>query len=360
MNYRTAQLLAPVDLATAGTKVIDVDLDQPISRIDIRFKVTKVLKYMTAGGPANLPKIELVEGSNLLHSLSGYENQALAYYSRPGVQMSHGQELNGSSEEEQYSIAFGRYLWDPELAFLPQRYKNPQLRITHNESLSDTSASVNEMEIVAQIFDEKAISPIGFLRAIEEYNYTLGADNSYETIKLPEDRVIRQMLVRAHQAAYEPWYSIDEARLDENNLQRIPFDHTNLENYYRMMKAVWPKITIPMQHFATSGGHVFYVAPTEYWVNYQGKQQSGVVVPYIDAGAARGGKLTIQAASEIQCDGLVTGYLPWHCYQFPMGRQDLIDDWYNPAGKSPRLRLRASTGATSSTGQVVLEQLVRY
>jgi len=43
-----------------------------------------------------------------------------------------------------------------------------------------------------------------------------------------------------------------------------------------------------------------------------------------------------------------------------MGEQQTIDDWYNPAGKKPRLRLRSYTGGTSSTAQVVLEELYRY
>lgn len=360
MNYRIAQLLSPEDLGPAGTKTIDIDLDQPISRLEIRFKVTKGLDYMTAPGPANLTKIELVDGSEVLHSLTGYENQALAYYNRPGVLMGHGQELTGNSEMNLFAIDFGRHLWDTQLAFLPGRFRNPQLKITYDEDVSDTSATVNEMEVLAHIFDEKQVSPIGFLRAIEEYSYTLGADNSYETIKLSEDLVIRQILVRAYQDAYEPWYSIDEARLDENNLQRIPFDFTSLEKYFRMMKGTWPIIVYPFQGRAAAAGKVFYVPMTQYWAGPQAQQQSGSAVPYFNAANTRGGKLTALAASTVDIDALASGWLPWHCYQFPMGMQQEIDDWYNPSGKSPRLRLRASTGATSSTGQVILEQLRRY
>jgi hypothetical protein len=360
MKYRTAQLLAPEDLGDAGTKTVDINLDQPISRIDIRWKVTKGTAGMDAPGPADISRIELVDGSTVLHSLTGYENQALAYYSYPGILMGHGQHLTGNSQVELFRISFGRHLWDPDLAFLPGNFRNPQLKITWDEDVSDSEVSTNEMEILAHIFDEKQVAPTGFLRAIEEYSYTLGADNSYETIKLSEDHVIRQMLVRAYQAAYEPWYSIDEARLDENNMQRIPWEYTNLENYYRRMKSVWPLISYPFQSTASAAGVITYVPTTEYWGAFVGVQQSGGVVPYVNAGGARGGKLTIYAASTVQITGHIQGWLPWHCYQFPFGLQHDMEDWYDPAGKSPRLRLRASTGATSSTGQVVLEQLHRY
>lgn len=360
MNYRTAQLLSPEDVGGSGTKVIDIDVQKPISRIDIRWQVTRGSTGMSAGGPADISKIELVDGSKRLVSGSGYELQALNYYNRPGVLMAHGQSLTGNSQVEIFSLDFGRHLWDELLAFNPAMFINPQLRITFDEDVSDTGVTVNEMEVLAHIFDEKEVSPLGFLSPIEHYDYTLGADNSYETIELPEDRPFRQMLVRAYQSGYEPWYSIDEARFDEGTLERIAWEYTSLENYVRRMKSVWPLIVYPFQARASAAGIIHYVPTTLYWSTFVGTQQSGTGNPYVSAGSGRGGKLTINAGSTIDCNCCVFGWLPWHCYQFPMGKPNDIDDWYNPAGKKPRLRLRASTGATSSTGQVLLEELYRY
>lgn len=360
MKYRIAQLLSPADLGASGTKVIDVDVSKPISRIEFRFKTTKSANGMSAPGPANITKIELVDGSKPLHSLTGYENQALAYYNRPHTQMEHGQYISGSSQCDLYAIDFGRFLWDEALAFVPSMFVNPQLKITFDEDVSDTGVTVNEAEVVAHIFDEKEISPMGFLSAIEHFSYTCGANNSYETIELPEDRPFRQILVRAYQDGYEPWYNIDEARLDEGTLDRIPFDYTNLEVYCRMMKAVWPMIQSTLVGIAASGGRTFYVPVTDYWANILATNHNNGADLYIGAASMRGGKASLVSASNSQFGGLATGWLPWHTYQFPMGRQLEIEDWYNPAGKKPRLRLRASTGATSATGQVVLEELYRY
>ena len=231
MNYRTANLMAAEDVGPSGTKVVDINVSKPISQIDLTFKTTKASQGQSAGSPANISWIELVDGSKRLFSLTGYECQALAYYSRPGISCDHGQHISSLSEFDTYPILFGRHLWDKELAFDPTKFVNPQLRITYDEDVSDTSVTANEMEIFAHIFDELAISPVGFLSAIEHYDYTLGADNSFETIELPDDRPIRQILVRAHQAAYEPWYSIDEARFDEGTLDKVAWEFTNLENY---------------------------------------------------------------------------------------------------------------------------------
>lgn len=360
MNYRQAQLLAPEDVGASGTKVIDVDIKNPISRIDIKFKTTKASEGMSAPGPANISKIELVDGSTPLHSLSGYENQALAYYNRPDRCMEHGQHTSTLSEVDLYVIDFGRWLWDPELAFMVEKFVNPQLKITFDEDVSDTSVTANELEVWASIFDEKQVSPIGFLSALEHFSYTLGSDNSFETIAMPEDHPYRQILVRAYLDAYEPWYSIDEARFDEGTLDRIPWDFTNLEEYYRRMKAVTPAIRTNCQVNLTAAARNFYFPQTDYWANVVLMGVSADVAPYVNAASMRGGKAALISGSAGQMIGVASGYLPWHCYQFPMGIQHEIADWYNPAGKKPRLRLRASTGATSSTGQVVIEELYRY
>ncbi|GAH58622.1 unnamed protein product, partial [marine sediment metagenome] len=231
MKYRTALLLAAEDLGESGTKTIDIDVSKPISRIELIYKTTKGDHGMDAPTPANIPKIELVDGSKPLHSLTGYENQALAYYNHPGVLMDIGEHLKDIDEVDTYFIDFGRWLWDELLAFDPSRFTNPQLKVTFDEDAADTEAGAGFLEVWAHIFDEKVISPIGFLSAIEHFDYTCGSGDSYETIELPEDKVIRQMLVRAHQDGKEPWYSIDEARLDEGTLDRIPWEYTNLEMY---------------------------------------------------------------------------------------------------------------------------------
>lgn len=361
MKYRHAMLLYPQDLTNgSGTTIVDVDVNRPISRIEIRFKTTKVLSHMTAPGPANIPKIELVDGSKVLHGLTGYENQALAYYSRPNISMEHGQHIVTLSEVDLYTIDFGRYLWDEQLAFDPLRFHNPQLKITYDENVADTSATVNEMEIWADIFDEKEISPIGFLMAIEHYAYTPGASGSFELISLPADRPIRQMLVRAHYDGHEPWYNIAEARLDEGTLDKIPWDYTSLEYYYRRMKNEWPQIRNLFSAGVYTTARVFYIPQSDYWASVHVMGIAATNEVYESTTSMAGGKCSLIGSADTQVVGESRGWLPWSTFQFPMGRQDIIEDWYNPEGKKPRLRLRAFTGAANADVQVVLEELYKY
>lgn len=360
MKYRHSTILATEDVDEKGTKVISIDIAQPISWIDIKFKVTRASDGMSAGGPANILKIELVDGSLPLVSLTGYQCQALNYYNHPGFQIGHGQELNQNAEEEHYRLDFGRWDWDDVLALLPDKFTNLTLKISFDEDLSDTGVSVNEMEIWAAIFDEKVISPVGFLAAVEHHAFTCGSDNSYEPVKLPDDLVIRQILVRAYQDGYEPWVIIKEARFDEGGLARIPWEYTNLENYYRRMKSLWKPIIYRFQAKASTTGAVLYVPQTDYWATLILQTQSNNEVPYCSTTSLKGGKATLKADSDVAVFGIVEGYLPWHCYQFPMGDPKDIDDWYDPLGKKPRLRLRAGSQGTSGEGQVILEQFRRY
>ncbi|KKN22376.1 hypothetical protein LCGC14_0915680 [marine sediment metagenome] len=362
MKYREAQIFYPKDVGEKGVEIIDIDVQKPISRINIKFTTTKTLEHMTAESPANIPRIELVDGSLVLHSLTGFENQALAYYNRPHAIMDHGQHIRSNSEEDHYTIDFGRYLWDEQLAFDPLRFHNPQLKITYDEDVADTGVTANELSVWADIFDEKQVSPLGFLLAVEHYSYTCGAAASFEEISLPSDRVIRQMLVRAYRDKFEPWNAITEARLDEGTLDRIPWDYTSLENYYRRMKGVWRRLDGQLLTNLILTARAFWIPATDYYATFM---QHGVnnsdQSAYESAVSSKGGYCQIIGTTAgKQASGSWAGYLPWHCFQFPFGKQMDIEDWFDPTGKRPRLRLRAGSGGTSGTGQVVLEELYKY
>lgn len=361
MNYRQAELLSPQSLGTSGTKIVKINVQKPISRITLRFKTTKVLSHMTDPGPANIPKIELVSGSKVLHGLTGYENQALAYYNHPNISMEHGQHIVTMDEVDLYTIDFGRYLWDELLAFDPLRHDNPELKITFNQALADTSAAVNEAEIVADIFDEKAISPMGFLLATEHFAYTIPTTGGFEEISLPADRPIRQILVRAHYDGKVPYGIIDQVRLDEGTMDQIPFDITDLEDYYRRMKSVWPQVRTPFAVGVTDSSRDFYVPQSDFWANIVMIGIAQTNEAYLSGNSMEGGKAALIASADAQMVGEARGYLPWSVFQFPLGKPNVIEDWYDPTEKRPRLRINGVSGrAAAADAQVVLEELYRY
>lgn len=363
MNYRIGLILAAKDMGAAGTETFDIKFKQPISRIELTFKTTKALHEMAAGGPANIPKIELVDGSKPLHSLTGYTNQALAYYSRGKVAMENGEHVATLNQVDTYAIDFGRFLHDPLLAFDPKRFDNPQLKVTWDENASDINVSVNALEIWAELFDEKTISPVGFLSAREIWSSAFGVENAYSEIDIPEDEVIRQILLRGYRDGYCPWSQVKAARLDENVEQRIPFDHTDLEMYFERMRSRWQMMEVPIVFETGTAGRLYYIPSTDYRATVLAIAGNDTGYACIETAApfAAGGKVTLfSSLTYIQFMGVSKGYLPWHCFQFPMGKQDDPEDWFNPAGKKPRLRVRAADSGTSGTGTVVIETLHKY
>ncbi len=361
MNYRTSELLGATDLGQSGTKTIDVNVAEPISRIEIMWKVTRAGEGMDSYPHKDISKIELVDGSDVLFSMDGGQCQALCIYDRRCPTMNHGEHKNANGEVSLYGLDFGRFLHDPLLALDPKRFKNPQLKITYSEIICDTGASVNEMTVWAHLFDEKVISPMGFLMSKAHHAYTPGNENSYEYIDLPTDFPLRKMLIQGYYAGYEPWAQIKEARLSEDTDKRVPFDW-DLEKYYRLMKGSWKQIHEEFYGEGDSGGsYSFYVTPTDYKATFIGNVLTGAASCGPNS-VCKGGVLVLKtSAATGHVIGYVTGFLPNHCFEFPFGDQKDPADWYDVSKiGSLRLRLKAGSSASSGAGAVILQQLRRY
>ncbi len=71
MNYRMATLHALKSYTADTTEIIDVNVRDPISQLIIELRVGNTADEMQAHPIACLTKIELVDGSDVLFSLSG-------------------------------------------------------------------------------------------------------------------------------------------------------------------------------------------------------------------------------------------------------------------------------------------------
>ena len=358
MNYRNTEILDAKTLTGAGTEIIPLNVQQPISRLTLQWIVTKTQQAMSSYCHKDITKIELVDGSEVLHSLDGGQNQALCIYDRKVGTMNHGQEINANSQRSVYGIDFGRFLYDPLLAFDPAKFRNPQLKVTFDSDVSDDGVSSGTLEVWADIFDEKVISPVGFLTAKEHYNAAPPA-SGYTYIDLPTDLPYRKMLIQGYHKAYEPWYVIASPKLSEDNDKRIPFD-VNMEVYHQLRKGIDPPVEEVLIGEDPASGTLFYCTPTDYWASLTGAQRGGTAsIGYGSTG--RGGAFTVVASASAAFAAIVKGWLPNHCFQFPFGDQMDIDDWYDVTRVgSLRLRLEESTYTAGQIQAVVLQQLRRY
>ncbi len=122
MQTRVATILSPEDLGASGTKVIDITLQDVISRIMISFKATNVSEVMGEHPAANVVKVELVDGSDVLFSLSGLQAQAINFFDRQQKPYSYIDDIAAHNQTSVIGIDFGRFLYDPMMAFDPKKF----------------------------------------------------------------------------------------------------------------------------------------------------------------------------------------------------------------------------------------------
>jgi hypothetical protein len=359
MNYRIAELLSAEDqTAGAGTRTIEIGGSDIISRIDLEWRITKAKVGMDSYPHKDITKIELVDGSDVLHSLDGGQNQGLCIFDRKAPTMNEGAFINANYQFSRYGIDFGRFLFDPVLALDPSKFRNLQLKVTYDEDVSDTSATANALAVWAHCFDEKSVMPIGFLSAKNIESWSLSAAGAYHYLDLPTDQIIRKMLIQGYRKAYEPWYQVIEAKLSEDTDKRIPFNW-NLETYFRSRMEIDTPVSERIAIGHSGSACVFYFTPTDYWATLitQGQgagDQAGT------GASGKGGAITIATGGSTQSQGIVSGWLPNHCFQFPFGDQMDMDDWYDVTMlKNLKLRLLSGAG-TSGNVDTILQQLRRY
>jgi hypothetical protein len=358
MKYRQATILAEKTLDASGTETIPINVKDPISRITLLYRAKRVAYNMAAHLAENISKIELVDGSDVLFSLNGSEVVGLNTFNNRINSPVHSQYYVGNSMVVPLSLDFGRRLYDPALALLPDRFSNLQLKITYNEVTFDASAVDSYLAVYGDLFDEKVISPVGFLMAKEHQNTAMGA-STYSYVDLPTDHEIRLMLLRAFLTDYEPWYTLNQVRLSEDNDKRVVFDW-GVERYHQMRKGLdLPVIEGQVCLVMTDGSAKSYITATDFLAVTAGLGEIESTF-FSDAENLKGGALNMDASAAGTYNGLTFGWLPCHCIQFPFGDQQDLDDWYDVTKKgSVRLRL---LGGSSSPGivQTCLQQLRKY
>lgn len=230
MKYRDVELYYQQALDNIGTKIIDLRTADPITAIRLSF-------FGTNGATSNksnfindvITKIELVDGSDQLLSLSMKEAQALQFrrtgkmpYMRPG-------ESAGGSQEEQVMLLFGRYLYDPEYFMDLTKFRNPQLKITTNiaavRAIGTDAFATGTLKVTVDllVIQEGAVDPKGFFMQKNIYGFTSGTSGD-EHIDMPMDYHYAGLMVRAFVAGNDINENISKIKLNCDAGKFIPFE----------------------------------------------------------------------------------------------------------------------------------------
>ena len=182
-------------------------------------------------------KIEVLNGSDILQSLSGRENQGYFFFNSSRVpSQCHMPYMDlrqgaGIVLKEEFPCLFGRYFLDPTFYLDTSRYQNCTLRITYALTISATAGfatGTGLMTVIGRVIDDGAPPYQGFVMVKELQSLTTAASGDDPTI-LPLDWPYFSLMVGALKTTIEPDAIFTNFKLLVNAGQYIPFDMTSID-----------------------------------------------------------------------------------------------------------------------------------
>ena len=355
MKYRQAVIYAQEDATTAKTETIDIDLADIISRIQIKYNALNNGVTPTAHHAAQISKVEIVDGSDVLYSLSAREIEALMFYNTGKGRAYMLENRNDNNNRMVLDLMFGRKLYDKELAFDPTKFRNPQLKITHNKISGGNSPDAATLEVFADVFDEKVITPIGFIMAKEVHSYTTPASAANKYIDLPNDYPIKRIMPQTFKAAYWVTSLLSEIEVNEEESKRKPYDLDGDD----LSQLILTKYGAYRETFIGQGlgdPMTYYVTPSDE-IAIGTTSISGNQHVYI-MDDTRGCQVNLAVTGSISFRAMLEGYFPHGALPLDFGDQFDLTDWFEVQEKGKvKLRYKAAGEVALNT---VLEQLRTY
>lgn len=366
MRIRDDLLTHQDDMGISGTKVYNLDYADLITSLDLDFGATNgATDNKNNPIERNISKIEIVDGSDVLWSLPGDVAYALfaQEHGAPADDYYTGQ--GGDTPYVTIPIRFGRHLYDPELAFNPTKFKNPQLRITFDEATVRAAGATGfvsdsfHVSILARLM-ENAPAPKGWLMAKDIYNFTSAASGD-EVVEMPTDYPYRMIILRAYEAGTDWRGTLTNLKLSCDLGRFAPFDDTSGNINSRMCEMFKP--VIRSGHDKADDGDAFQT-----WIGIDLGQalHAQTASRIVSAGGFWPGQFTVAAKTEAGAAAtdclirwMVHGWAPHNTVLIPFGRLDQIAEWFQSPGYGS-VKLYLTQGDADAEVNVCLQQYRKY
>jgi len=353
-------------MADSGTLITNLDVTDPISQILLTIRGTNGATYNKASPLSHcISKIELVDGSDVLWSLSGL--LAKGFWSNLNRSAIHQKltEIGGDTPYETIPINFGRYLYDPSYALNPVAFVNPQLKITWDLATVNAVGATGfvsgsgRLTIHARLM-EQATAPVGFLSTKNIYEFTSAASGD-EIVDMNVDRPYRVLAVRAYEAGTALASSLTNLKLSLGGDKYIPFDLSTAK-FYRMMASLlglydFGQLLCASDSAASQTWIAFFdslkltARSTDNIVGADAPNASQVT-PYIVNGAG-----TAQSNVGVWCD--IIGQCCENMLVYPFGLLNDPDTWLDAATER-MMKLYLSQGNAGATVDILTQQVRKY
>lgn len=179
-------------------------------------------------------KLEVIDGSDVLYSLSGPQAQAISYYRGRTMPCAERVDWESTETYDLFFIRFGRFPGDTKYLLNLAKLSNPQLRITYDNTVTTIEGTTYTVETTSPTVKYTVVCDIlrgtppanytgKFISAREVYTWTAVATGT-EYVDIPRTDPIFGIGVRGAYLAYSMGSNFSRVRLNINNQEWIPFD----------------------------------------------------------------------------------------------------------------------------------------
>lgn len=357
MKYRLNTFFAAKNYTSNTTEVIDLRMKDVISNIIIKLDTVNVGDTIIEHPIKCINKIELVDGSDVLYSLNGFEAEALDWYDQRGkFRPNWNWCLTTLSVSRQLAINFGRYLWDREFAFDPTKFTNPQLRITVHPAAGGNTPSSVYITCFANMFEESPPGVKGFFMSKEVKQYTM-ADATHEYTDLPLDWPIRGLYLQPFLRGTESVLCLENVKLSEDQDKRVPYNHS-ITDIMNAIAERYPEVVETYIMPVSTGGPYLYIAPTNHVFLTGSRWEASSTALSVACTDGDGGKARVYGSASGNAQILVRGDVPHAVFEIAFGLKDEPSDWYDVSGLGS-MKLDV-TGNAAAEGHIFLQQARSY
>ena len=342
MNYREVEVLAAESITVAGTRTLDINITEPISKISVTIKKLNTNNTPIAHPMKIIKNITICDGADILFSMNGSDAAALDYYSTNIQPPSIINYCTGQYSVQMVQISFGRNLYDEQLALVPSKYSNLQIKVEHDIALGGSTGTVGYMQIYAHCFDEKVINPVGFLYNKEIYSY-LPVANAIRYIDVPTDYRIRAIMFGANECTEGPNFNVERVKLTENQGKHHLIE--SQMHFYMYQSGAYYDPWNDMVYVRPSGTSLFTYYLTPHFERFGHMMNTGATNAVQNTSAAGCTAQLAMATAPNVAQGMVFGHNPFGQTWLKTHGGDTIDDCWDIASfGSGRLELTAAAG----------------
>ena len=254
-------------------------------------------------------------------------------------------------------------MYDSELAFRPELFINPQLKVTWDEDACNASVVVNSFEVTAFLDENpQAGQAKGMIMSKNIYSSVMAA-STHDYCDLPVDYAYRGIMYHLYSEDHSPETLVDNMKLSLNNDASIPFDLSSL-SFMSLNQLLWQRI---IEEYTLDDALTAKTLYTNIGSNQQG------VIAQDDTAVTAAGEIqawtwtgqvaalsTGVAVKSQTC--VVSGDAPQSCLYAPLSDLENVEDFLQPGSSSSfRSDITMSSDADSGdTVSIVVDQVMNY